>query len=147
MSSKLRLEDLKRRHDSVLRNELIAKIFYLRGLIEAWGTGTTRMIDFCKKDELPSPKFAERTSGFLVTFKFASSIGGSKIIGKSELTTRQHEILRLLAKNPLNGAKITQVLADHASVRMVQKDLTKLEKLGLIIRSGKARSVVWSIIK
>lgn len=147
LSSKLRLEDLKHKHDSVLRNALIAKVFYLRGLIEAWGTGTTRMIDFCKKDGLPAPKFAERTSGFLVTFKFASSIGSSKNIEKSELTVRQHEILKLLAGGPLNGTKITEMLKDQASIRIVQKDLAKLEMDGLVTRTGKARSVMWSIVK
>lgn len=146
LSSKLRLEDLKRKHDSVLRNELIAKVFYLRGLIEAWGTGTTRMIDSCKKDGIPAPKFSERTSGFLVMFKFASSIGSSKIIEKSGLTARQNEILKLLAKSSLNGTKITQMLKESASVRVVQKDLVTLEMMGLVTRAGKARSVMWSIV-
>jgi ATP-dependent DNA helicase RecG len=147
LSNKLQLEDLKRKHDSVLRNELIAKIFYLRGFIETWGTGTIRMIDFCKEDGIPSPKFTERTSGFLVTFKFSNSIGSNKFIDTTQLTARQQEILNLLSKNSLNGAQIVENLEEHVSVRIVQKDLIKLEIAGLVNRTGKARGILWFITK
>ncbi len=147
LPKKLKLEDLKRKHDSILRNKLIAKIFYLRGYIEAWGTGTIRMIDLCKENAIPIPKFAERTGGFVVTFKFAEYIGGYKETKQLELTSRQREILKLLEKSPLNSVQLAKELGGTSAIRTVQVDLLKLEKAGLIKREGKARAMVWIFIK
>ncbi len=146
LPKKLKLEDLKHAHDSVLRNELIAKVFYLRGYIEAWGTGTTRMIAYCKEDKIPPPKFSERTGGFVVTFKLAEPIGGYKAEKIYALTARQHEIIKILTKNFLNATQIAEKLKNNPSVRTIQKDLTQMEKQGLVKREGKARAIVWSLV-
>lgn len=61
------MEDLFKPHKSVLRNKLIAQVFYDAGLIEQWGTGVKRMIDSCLKRGLPEPKF-EESQGFKVIF-------------------------------------------------------------------------------
>ena len=143
----LKLEDLKRKHESVLRNELIAEIFYLRGYIETWGTGTIKMIDYCKRDAIPAPKFSERTGGFMVTFKFAEPIGGYKVIEQLKLTPRQLEILKLLKKTPLNGTQLAKKLEGLPAIRTVQVDLLQLEKAGLVKREGKARAVLWIFVK
>ena len=55
-------------HSSVLRNPLIAQAFYFAGVIERWGTGTTRIIRLCREQGLPEPEFANRQGGFLVAF-------------------------------------------------------------------------------
>jgi len=62
------LDDLFKPHKSVLRNKLIAQVFYDIGLIEQWGTGVKRMTDSCLKRGLPEPKFEEQ-QGFRVTFR------------------------------------------------------------------------------
>jgi len=49
--------------------------------------------------------------------------------------------------NSSNSASIVEKLAGSTSRRMVQFDLTKLEKLGLIKREGESRSLVWKRIK
>jgi len=55
----LRVEDLKKKHDSILRNPLIGKRFFLIKFIEQWGTGTNRIIKECLKHGLPEPLFEE----------------------------------------------------------------------------------------
>ena len=55
-------------HSSVLRNPLIAQAFYFAGVIERWGTGTTRIIRLCREQGLPEPEFANWQGGFRVTF-------------------------------------------------------------------------------
>lgn len=40
LPSQISIEDLRHKHDSVPRNKLIANAFYVRGLIEKWGSGT-----------------------------------------------------------------------------------------------------------
>lgn len=145
LPSVLTFDDLKKKHESVLRNELIAEIFYLRGYIEAWGTGTTKMIDFCKKDNIPAPKFSESTGGFLVTFKFAEPIGGHKRTPTEELTPRQRDILKLLKKSPLNSNQITASLKTPPSKRMLQIDLKKLEAAGLVKSEGERGKLIYKL--
>lgn len=56
----LQLDDLKRRHQSVLRNKLIGTIFYEAGLIEKWGSGTNRIMEECRKYGLADPEWREQ---------------------------------------------------------------------------------------
>ena len=134
--------------DRAVINELIAEIFYLRKFIETWGTGIQTMMNSCKTEGVPMPQFSELTHGIMITFKFIEPIGATVNLGKKfESTIRQNEILKLLAKKPLNATKISELLSDDLSVRLIQKDLVKLEKAGLIHRSGKARGVIFAILK
>ncbi len=68
LPSPLTPEALYGPHSSVLRNPLIARAFYFAGVIERWGTGTTRIIRLCREQELPEPDFAHCQGGVRVTF-------------------------------------------------------------------------------
>lgn len=144
LSKKLKLGDLKRDHDSILRNKLIAQIFYLRGYIEAWGTGIRRMIDSCKEHDISSPMFSERTGGLAVTFKFIRPIGWAKKQENKQLTLRQQEILIILKKQPYSSAKIMEQLQEVPSRRTLQLNLMLLEAKGLVKREGGSRARIWS---
>jgi len=146
LPNQLKIADLKRKHESVLRNKLIAKIFYLRGYIERWGTGIKKMVDSCKEHGIPMPKFAERTGGFVVTFKFANPIGPDSIEKKYILNVRQEEILQLLQKNAqLSVNNIFGLLKKQASLRTISADLSTLKKLGYIEQQGMGRSTTWKV--
>jgi ATP-dependent DNA helicase RecG len=57
------VEDLyKKEHKSVVRNKLIAQIFYDLGYIEKYGSGTIKIIDLCKQNRLPTPEFKKEKS-------------------------------------------------------------------------------------
>ena len=56
------------RHPSVLRNPLMAQVFYYAGFIERWGSGTTRILELCAGQGLPRPLFEEYSGGVNVTF-------------------------------------------------------------------------------
>jgi ATP-dependent DNA helicase RecG len=60
------IEGLRKPHKSCLRNPLIAKVFYLAGYIEQFGSGTLRMIDGMRASGLPEPEFREDEGGFSV---------------------------------------------------------------------------------
>lgn len=62
------LEELYKPHKSILRNKLIAQVFFDTALIERWGSGIHRMIQACAKQGLPEPNFEER-QGFRVVFR------------------------------------------------------------------------------
>ncbi len=68
------LDQLTKEHQSVLRNPLIAHVFYLCGTIEKWGRGTLDMIKACKKAGNPVPIYEEVGGGFSVTLPFKEPI-------------------------------------------------------------------------
>jgi ATP-dependent DNA helicase RecG len=63
--------DLKKWHLSRPRNELLADVFFKAGMIEAWGRGTVKIVDECKKAGLPEPEFREEFGGLSVHFRKA----------------------------------------------------------------------------
>lgn len=66
----LRVADLlEEQHRSILRNPGLAQAFYYAGLLEKWGTGTTRMAAACREQGLPGPVFDSRDDRFSVTFE------------------------------------------------------------------------------
>lgn len=70
----VKLKDLTKNHESVLRNPLIAHVFYLCGKIEQWGRGTLDMIKACKAVGNPLPIYEESSGGFSVTLPFKEPI-------------------------------------------------------------------------
>ena len=65
----LTVEDLKKKHKSILRNPLIGKSFFLIKFIEEWGTGINRIIKSCLEYGLPEPLFEEISGSLVVTFR------------------------------------------------------------------------------
>jgi ATP-dependent DNA helicase RecG len=63
----LSIEKLFLLHESIQRNPLIAEVCYKAGYIDSWGRGVEKIMDACKKAELPPPEFQERSGGFVVT--------------------------------------------------------------------------------
>ncbi|QFY88711.1 putative DNA binding domain-containing protein [Magnetovirga frankeli] len=51
------LETLKRHHPSRPGNKLIARVFYLMGLFENWGSGTLKIIESAKQSSRKEPRF------------------------------------------------------------------------------------------
>ena len=75
-------------------------MFYQRGWIEKWGTGTTRMVEYCRKNNTPEPEFSESSGGFSVVFPFKEPMDTGSTIQHSSynahLTPRQEEIVSIL---------------------------------------------------
>jgi ATP-dependent DNA helicase RecG len=64
------IEDLSRDpHPSKLRNPLLAQAFYFTEIVERWGSGTIRMLQACRAQNLPAPKFSQIGSELHVTFR------------------------------------------------------------------------------
>jgi len=61
------LESLKRPHSSNPRNPIIAGVCFKGGLIDAWGSGTVKIIETCLQAGLPEPELIEQDGGFFVT--------------------------------------------------------------------------------
>ena len=151
LPQKITIEDLKHTHKSVQRNKLIANAFYVRGLIEKWGTGTNRMINLCRQDNIPDPEFVESCGGLEVVFKFKEPLGGAvvqhKEIEKSDLMQRQKEVLQVLnERGALGVSEIMKYLSGSINIRTLQRDLTFLKKREFIDSKGHGRNVLWKLI-
>jgi ATP-dependent DNA helicase RecG len=133
----LTTEDLKRDpHPSRKRNPLIAEVASYDYWIERAGTGTTRMIELCKKAGLPTPEFEDLSSGFSVTFR------------RDTLT------MEMLATQGLSEREISAVLyvKEHGEItnsiyqerfgvskRTASTDLSALAEQGILRKIGGSR--------
>ncbi|MEX0567817.1 MAG: RNA-binding domain-containing protein [Candidatus Njordarchaeota archaeon] len=123
----LTVENLKGPHTSILRNPQIGKIMFMTGFIEAWGTGTNKMIEECLKHGLPEPEFVETK----ITFKV--------ILGKKHKLNQT--LKRLLGFIKEKGEITRKEYQEYAGIseRTARKHIEILKNLGYIevIRKGK----------
>ena len=61
------LAELTETHSSFPRNPTLAETCFKGGYIDAWGSGTVKIIDTCKAAGLPEPSMEEKWGGFIVT--------------------------------------------------------------------------------
>ena len=101
------IKDLLGRHASIPFNPDIARVFFLAGKVEAWGTGIERMFNACAEHGCPEPVFRHEAIGLMTTLPFLSSAKAStaqetteKTYGEktteetTEETTTQEELRR-----------------------------------------------------
>ncbi|ROR32577.1 ATP-binding protein [Inmirania thermothiophila] len=139
-------DDLKRDHPSKPRNPLIAKVFYLRGVIERWGRGTQKIVELCVKAGHPEPEFGEQAGSVWVRFLPSGYIAPHRVA--HDLTERQREILHVLSKKPsMPLREIRSRLENPPSDRRLREELLHLKKLGLVSSSGHGRGSAWSLVR
>ncbi len=142
----LKPEDLKRDHQSRPRNPLIAKLFYLRGIIERWGRGTQRIVELCVKAGHPEPEFGEQAGSVWVRFLPSGYIAPYRVT--QDLTERQRQILQVVAHHgPLPLRAIVDRVGLAAEARIVREDLYHLKRFGMVVSRGHGRGAVWSIAR
>jgi ATP-dependent DNA helicase RecG len=79
------LAELTETHSSFPRNPALAEACFKGGYIDAWGSGTTKILDACKAAGLPEPIMEEKWGGFIVTlFKERFSIEELQKLGLNE---------------------------------------------------------------
>ena len=137
--------DLKRDHQSRLRNPLIAGVFYRRGLIEIWGRGTQKIVAWCLAAGQPEPEFEERAGDVVVRFR-PSGYHPPLRVGH-ELTGRQRQILLILSDR--TSWKVRDILGRLESppgLRMLQLDLRMLRDLHLVQTRGRGGNARWWLV-
>lgn len=68
LSDGIKVSDLKKDHASILRNPDIARVCFIRGLIEMLGSGTQRMIKDCRQHSFEVPIWREGAREVVVEF-------------------------------------------------------------------------------
>ena len=133
---------LKKKHDSILRNPLIANSFFLIRNIEQWGKGTNKIVKWCIEHGLKEPDFEEIGGGFEVIFYAPEDIlklipdKGKIDLKELGLNERQIEALRLMLNE-----KRRLTIKEHASIFKVsektsKRDMKKLVKIGYVRKVG-----------
>ncbi len=136
-------EDLTEKHESILRNPMIAKCFFLIKFIEQWGTGTNDIMRMCIDWGLPEPLFEEVTRSLVVTFKKSKLT--EEHIEKLGLTERQKKAIEHIKKNK----KITsKVYANMFGIteRMARNDIYDLIAKKVIERKGESDKTSYYIL-
>ena len=129
----LSLEALKRPHPSRPRNLLLADVCFKGGYIDAWGSGTLKIINSCRAAELPAPNIIEIDGGFLVEiFKDRYDIEQLRTAGLSE---RQINAVLYTKEHGNISNKKYQELFGVARVTAT-RDLQQLVAKGLLAFSG-----------
>lgn len=131
-------EDLRREgHISRPRNPLLAQVFYYAGLVEGWGTGTTRMIAACLSQGLPEPEFREEAGGLRVTFR--TNQFAPERLSAMGLNERQVRALADLNSRGSEQEITNQQYQDitGASRATASRDLDEVLDRGLLRRIGR----------
>jgi ATP-dependent DNA helicase RecG len=127
-------DDLRREgHISKPRNPLLAQAFYYAGLVERWGTGTTRVIAACRTSGLPEPDFIEEGGGFKVVLH--KNRYTAELLASQGLNRRQVSVVLFVQETGrISNAEYQQQFA--ASKRTAARDIESLIERGLLRRIG-----------
>lgn len=144
------IDTLHRKHSSRPRNHNIADVFYKAGFVEAWGRGIKKIHDGFVNAGFEPPVFEEDCGGILVTVKRKSVLAdvGSNVgsVSEVQLSERQQKICELIKINPQVSAKtMSEVLS--VVQRTIERELSKLQRQGVIRHEGNTSAGRWIILK
>lgn len=145
LTQKLTLEKLKKKHSSYPRNNLIADVFYKAAYIEAWGHGTVKMMEECKKAGLPEPLYEEDGGGMLITFR--KDIYTEEYLAKIGLNERQVKAVTYIKTNGSIVNSVYQKI-NTTTKKTASRDLADLiSKKLLKNKGGTTKSAVYVLKK
>ena len=134
------------------RNPILANVMAQLDYMEKRGSGLTRICNETKalegyKDEL-KPMFKSTPTQFQ-TIIFASydtsNVGDHDgDMSETKLTERQQKILNLIKESPtITGKQMSETLS--VSQRTIERDLSTLQKIGVLKREGKDNDGSWMV--
>ena len=134
------------------RNPILANVMAQLDYMEKRGSGLTRICNETKslagyKDEL-KPVFKSTPTQFQTIIFAASDTPnvGDHVgdVSEMKLTDRQQKILNLIKESPtITGKQMSETLS--VSQRTIERDLSALQKKGILKREGKDNSGVWIV--
>jgi len=120
-------------HKSIIRNKLIAQVFYDIGFIEKYGSGIGRIIESCYAHGLPSPEFGEFSGGFSIIFR--KDIFTEKYLRELGLNERQIKAVGYFKEKGRITNKEYQQIANTIK-RTASRDLKELIDKDVLIKIG-----------
>ena len=136
-------ENLFVSHESRPWNPLIAQTFHRCGIIEEWGTGTLKMVDWATSAGLPIPEIEDANDCVTVRFRHGQFV--PEQYRGNRPADRKKAILALLdhADNGLSRRDILAHLGSVISERQVRRMLEELRDKGLVVSAGRGLSARW----
>ncbi len=154
LPSPLTVENLKRKHDSIPRNPLIAKAFFWIKFAEDVGSGTSKIVQWCKKWGLPDPIYEEAGGSFVTIFhnpkqdESVQKTSEQKVTVKvtEKVTVNQKKIIEYISKNAnITIAELSKLVA--ISERKIKVNIMKLKQKGLLKRIGPDKGGHWEVVE
>lgn len=130
------------------RNPILANVMAQLDYMEKRGSGLTRICNETKtldgyRDDL-KPVFKSTPTQFQTTIFAASDISNVGDVSEIKLTERQQKILNLIKESPtMTGHKMSEILS--VSQRTIERDLSSLQKKGVLKHKGKDNAGAWEI--
>lgn len=144
------------KHSSKPRNRNIAGTMFKAGFIDTWGRGFRKIREGFEKAGIPMPKVENFCGGVRITIertKFvqmtnvASGVVSNVVsLSPVQLTDRQHKIVSLIKENPFISAQEMSVVLSVVH-RTVQRDLSVMQKMGILVHEGNTSAGHWVIIQ
>lgn len=135
------------------RNPILANVMAQLDYMEKRGSGLTRICNETKaldgyKDEL-KPVFKSTPTQFQTIIYAAADIQNvgdhDGDMSETKLTERQQKILNLIKESPtITGKQMAETLS--VSQRTIERDLSAMQKKGIIKHEGKDNNGVWQLI-
>jgi len=129
------VKDLRKKHDSVLRNPLLGEALFLIKFIEQWGTGTNRIIEECLNHGLPEPLFEEITDSLVLTFRKYRITEDAL----DELNERQQKVVNYLIKHGKITNKEYRRLNPNVTDRTALNDFNELIRKSILLAKGEKK--------
>jgi ATP-dependent DNA helicase RecG len=138
------LDSLKRQHPSRPRNLLIADVCFKGGYIDAWGSGTLKIISACQEAGLPVPEIIEQDGGILVTV-YKNKLNEEQLL-KLGLNERQINAIKyILEFGVITNSKYQEL--NTTKKTLATEELNELVGKGLIKQTGtKGRGSKYELI-
>lgn len=144
----LSVEMLKEEHPSLLRNRLIANIFYFAGYIEAWGRGTLSIIKQLAHAGLPGPDFIIKGGGFEIAFQyepFNDPINDPiNVLINDPISDRVKLVLQFIKNNKYITLQ-EMALKCNVSIKTIKRDIDFLKSNAILSRKGSRKTGYWEI--
>ena len=129
------------------RNPILANVMAQLDYMEKRGSGLTRIYNETKaldgyKDDL-KPMFKSSATQFqTIIFASVGDVDGD--LSEMKLTDRQQNILNLIKESPALTAKM---MAETLSVspRTIEREISKMKRIGILEREGKDNAGLWII--
>ena len=131
---------LRTTHASLPRNPLLARVFFVRGLIEKIGRGTVKIAERCNEFKMPAPAWKKHSGGTQLILKAKARSSGKA------LNVRQLRFLKTMkAGSTFSSQDYREEFEGKISSKTARNDLAALVDEGFVERRGTGRSTYYEV--
>jgi len=141
----LSIAQLKEKPQSVPRNPLIARIFYLAGYIESYGSGIQRIVTSFADAGLPDPEFQTDAWSLALTMKM--DILTEEYLAQQGLNEQQVKAVIYVKKHGrITNKEFIALIPQKVTTKTASRNLKKLCDLGILTQIGTSGKGTYYII-